>query len=79
MEKGEESIFCWNRNERNDSRIEICVLETSFKNLEGNVEDTHKTEVIIKHSFYICWSFKAVEKLVPEQELQIRDLGKKRE
>lgn len=39
MEKGEENIFCWNRNERNHVRIKISVLETSFKDLEGNVED----------------------------------------
>lgn len=41
------------------------------------MEDVHKTQVIIKHSFYICWSFKVVENLVPEQELEIRVLGKK--
>lgn len=39
MKKGEENIFCWNRNERNNVRIKISVLETSFKDLEGNVED----------------------------------------
>lgn len=66
MEKGEESISCWNRNERNHSRIEMSALETSFKDLEGNVEDVHKTEVIIKHTFYIRWSFKVVENLVPD-------------
>lgn len=25
----------------------------------------------------MCWSFKVVENLVPEQELEIRDLGQK--
>lgn len=66
MEEGKESILCWNRNERNHSRIEMSALETSFKDLEGNVEDVHETEVIIKHSFYISWSFKVVEILVPD-------------
>lgn len=41
MEKGEENILSWNRNERNHVRITISALETSFKDLEGNVEDVH--------------------------------------
>jgi len=34
MENGEESFFCWKRNEKNYGRIEISALETSFKDLE---------------------------------------------
>lgn len=71
MEKGEESVFCWNRNERKSGRIEISALETSFKDLERNVEDVHKTQVIIRHNFDIHWNFKVVENLVPEQELEM--------
>lgn len=62
MEKGEENTFCWNRNERKHVRIKISVLETSFKDLEGNVEDA---SLINKQSFCMCWSFKVVENLLP--------------
>lgn len=77
MEKEEVCIFFWNPNERNHGRIEISILDTSLQDLERNVEDVRKSAVIIKHSFYVHWSFKVDKDLDPAQGLEISDLGKK--
>lgn len=41
------------------------------------MEDVRRSAEIIKHSFYIHWSFKVGEDLDPAQGLEISDLGKK--
>lgn len=41
------------------------------------MEDVRKSAVIIKHSFYVRWSFKVDEDLDHAQGLEISDLGKK--
>lgn len=59
MEKSEECVVFWNQNERNHGKIEISILETSFKDME----DRCKTAGIIKHKFLCTLEFQSDGKL----------------
>lgn len=59
MEKREKCVVFWNQNERNHGKIEISVLETSFKGME----DRCKTAGIIKHNFLGTLEFQSCGKL----------------